>query len=324
MEATMNGMTRRTATTMLIAALGTRWARADDAMTLRVTQDTPIILLPFFVARELKLWEKNGVSMTPVPSVIGMPNLIAVTGGSIDVGISSIGATTIAALNHAPIKALGSFVRFEAMELACSVDLRTPADIVGKKIAILQGTDSQYYLNLLTRKYKIAPGSFVTVRLNPAEMASALASGAIDGFIWQEPFLTKAVAINPLKFHRLADAGLMTLNAFATTTEKAVQQKQPLLVNALRTLDDACRFIKDNPEQAVSIGARYAQIDPAIASSAFSRMELSLALDVPSYSREMHNVAEWAISDKVVRPDLVIPDFSVVFAPEVFSQVKQS
>jgi hypothetical protein len=45
---------------------------------------------------------------------------------------------------------------------------------------------------------------------------------------------------------------------------------------------------------------------------------------VQAYSREMHNVAEWAISDKVVRPDLTIPDFSSFFAPEVFSQVKQS
>jgi NitT/TauT family transport system substrate-binding protein len=320
----MSGITRRTAATMIIAALGTRLAEADDGMTLRVTQDTPIILLPFFVARELRLWEKNGLAMTPVPSVIGMPNLIAVMGGSIDVGISSMGATTIAALNRAPIRALGSFVRFEAMELACKANIKTPADIVGKKIAILQGTDSQYYLNLLTAKYKIAPGSFETVRLDPPSMASALASGAIDGFVWQEPFLTKAVGVNPTKFHRLADPGLMTLNAFATTTEKAVQQKRPLLVSTLKTLDDACRYIKENPEQAVSIGARYAQIDPVIASSAFSRMQLSLALDVPAYSREMHNVAEWAISDKVVRPDLTIPDFSSFFAPEVFSQVKQS
>jgi ABC-type nitrate/sulfonate/bicarbonate transport system substrate-binding protein len=324
MESTMYEMTRRTATTMVLTALGARWARADNALTLRVTQDTPIILLPFFVARDLKLWEKNGISMAPVPAVIGMPNLIAVTGGSIDVGISSMGATTIAALNRAPIKALGSFVRFEAMELACSVDIKVPTDIVGKKIAILQGTDSHYYLNLLTKKFKVAPSSFVMVRLNPAEMASALASGAIDGFVWQEPFLTKAVAVNPAKFHRLQEPGLQVLNAFATTNEKTFQQKQPLLVNMLRTLDDACQYIKENPEQAVSIGARYAQIDPAIASAAFSRMQLSLALDVAGYNREMHNVAEWAISDNVVRPDLVVPDFSGIFAPEIFSRVRQS
>jgi ABC-type nitrate/sulfonate/bicarbonate transport system substrate-binding protein len=320
----MADMTRRTAIVTLVAALGTRPSRASDALVLRVTQDTPIILMPFFVARELKLWEKNGIEMVPVPAIIGMPNLIAVTGGAIDVGISSMGATTVAALNRAPIRALGSFARYQAMELACRVEIKTPADIVGKKIAILQGTDSQYYLSLLVKKYKIAPDSFVAVRLNPAEMASALASGAIDGFVWQEPFLTKAVSINTSKFHRLADPGLMTLNAFATTNDKTVQEKRSLLVGMLQTLNDACQFIKGNPEQAVSIGARYAQIDPSIASDAISKMELSLALDVLSYSKEMHKVAEWAVADKVVRPDLVIPDFAGVFAPEVFSQVKLS
>ena len=199
----MKDLTRRAASAFILSVLTVRPGKTEETAVLRITQDVPILLLPFFVARDTGLWEKNGISVTPVPSVIGMPNLIAVAGGSIDVGISSMGATTIAALNNAAIKVLGSFNRFEAMELACSKEIKSPTDIPGKKIAVLQGTDSQYYLHLLTKKYNIAKSSFTTVRLNPAEMVSALSSGAIDGFVWQEPFLSKAVAANPAKFHRL-------------------------------------------------------------------------------------------------------------------------
>jgi ABC-type nitrate/sulfonate/bicarbonate transport system substrate-binding protein len=320
----MKDLTRRAASVFILSVLTAKSARTEETAVLRITQDVPILLLPFFVARDVGLWEKNGVSVTPVPSVIGMPNLIAVAGGSIDVGISSMGATTIAALNNAAIKVLGSFNRFEAMELTCSKEIKSPTDIPGKKIAVLQGTDSQYYLHLLTKKYNIAKSSFTTVRLNPAEMVSALASGAIDGFVWQEPFLSKAVATNPAKFHRLAEPDLQVLNAFATTSERVWTEKKPILVKALRAIGQACQYVQSNPNEAVAIGARSAQIEPSIAAAALSRMDVSLALDIPVYNREMQSVAQWAVADGVVRPDLRIPDFSSFFAPDVFAQATQS
>jgi ABC-type nitrate/sulfonate/bicarbonate transport system substrate-binding protein len=321
----MTVITRRAAVSGLaLMAIGSRWVRAEEALNLRITQDTPIILLPFFVAKEVGLWEKNGIQVTPVPAVIGMPNLIAVSGGALDVGIVAMVANSIAALNKATVRPLASYVRFEAMELACKVDLRSAADLPGKKIAILQGTDSQYYLHLLTQKYGIATSTFTTVRLNPAEMASALASGAIDGFIWQEPFLTKAVAVDPSRFHRLAEPGLMQLNAFAVTSDKAIEQKRPLLVKMLKTLDQACDYIAKNREQAVSIGAKYSQMDPAITASIIPKMELSLKLDVPTYAAGMQDIASWAIAENVVRPDAKIPDFTKYFAPDLLGEARQA
>jgi ABC-type nitrate/sulfonate/bicarbonate transport system substrate-binding protein len=321
----MTVITRRAAVSgLLLTAIGSKWTRADEALNLRITQDTPIILLPFFVAKEVGLWEKNEVQVTPVPAVIGMPNLIAVSGGALDVGIVAMVANSIAALNSATVRPLASYVRFEAMELACKKEIKSTAELSGKKIAILQGTDSQYYLHLLTQKYGIASSALTTVRLNPAEMASALASGAIDGFVWQEPFLTKAVAVDPNRFHRLAEPGLMQLNAFAVTSDKAIGQKRPLLVKMLKTLDQACDYIAKNPEEAVSIGAKYSQMDPAITASTIPRMELSLKLDVPSYAAGMEDIARWAIAENVVRPDAKMPDFAKCFAPDLLGEARQA
>jgi ABC-type nitrate/sulfonate/bicarbonate transport system substrate-binding protein len=210
------------------------------------------------------------------------------------------------------------------MELACKIEIKGAQDLPGKKIAILQGTDSQYYLHLLTRKYGIAQSAFTTVRLNPAEMASALAAGAIDGFVWQEPFLTKAVAVDPNRFHRVAEPGLMQLNAFAVTSDKAIEQKRPLLVKMLKTLDQACDYIAKNREQAIAIGAKYSQMDPAITATTIPRMELSLKLDVPAYAAGMQDIARWAIAENVVRPDAKIPDFTNYFVPDLLSEAREA
>jgi ABC-type nitrate/sulfonate/bicarbonate transport system substrate-binding protein len=80
------------------------------------------------------------------------------------------------------------------MELACTRAIQSPADLKGKRIAV-QENPSQYYFSLLLKKYNLAPADVSLVRLGPAEMLSALNGGSIDGFVWQEPFLTQAAKI---------------------------------------------------------------------------------------------------------------------------------
>ncbi len=318
--------TRRTATamlcSMLLPAAGT--AFADAPIPLRMSYDIPLFILPFFVALDRKTWEANGIVSVKVPATSGMTNLIAVGSGATDIGTSGEISVAIAGLTKMPVRIVASFNEVENMELACVKAIKSPADLVGKRVAVAQGTPSQYYVSLLAKKYGLQPGQISVVRLGPAEMLSALAGGSIDGFVWQEPFLSRAVAADPARFHRLAEPGLVTTNAVLLASDATIRDKRDALVRSLRALDDACKFIAENPADAIRIGADFSRMDPGVTESAIKRMRIGLTLDVPRLSAKLSEQAKWAIAEGVARPDAVVPDYSTFLDGGPLAEMRRS
>lgn len=305
----MTAMNRRLFNGMMLALMTPGLARAEDAATLRIAHDTPIAWLPFYVAYEKKLWQARGINPVVVPSPHGTATLIAVGAGGADCGVSTDLSVSIGAFNKSPVKILASFNRVENMELAAVKAIKSPADLKGKKIAIVQANPSHYYFSLLLKKHGLKPSDLSIVRLGPPEMISALNGGAIDGFVWQEPFLTQAVRLPGERFHRMAEPGLNAIHASLIANNTAIAKQRPVLVNALRALGEACDYINANPSEAITIGAKYAQMDPAIAADAITRMQIGLTNDVPVMKRLMTEEAKWAMAEGIVRPDSTIPDY---------------
>jgi hypothetical protein len=201
-------ITRRSAAALLLGPmLPLRAGRADEPTVVRMSYDIPLFILPFFVAIDRKMFEANGITSVKVPGNSGMTNLMAVSGGATDIGSSGVISIAIAALTEVPVRIIASFNEVENMELACIKSIKTPGDLVGKRIAVAQGTPSHYYISLLAKKYGLQPTQINLVRLGPAEMISALTAGSIDGFVWQELFLSKARGHGPEQVPPVGGAG---------------------------------------------------------------------------------------------------------------------
>jgi ABC-type nitrate/sulfonate/bicarbonate transport system substrate-binding protein len=319
-------ITRRHATAMLMAALGSGFsaARADDPAPLRIAHDLPIAWLPLYIAYERKLWQAEGIAPTTVPSPHGTATLISVAGGAADIGVSTDMSVCVGAFSKTPVKIIASFNQVENMELACASTIKSPADLKGKRIAVVQANPSQYYFSLLLKKYNLGPSDVNIVRLGPAEMLSALKGGSIDGFVWQEPFLSQAAGIEGKKFHRLSEPGLNHIFASIIVNEKTLQERRPVLVKALRALDQACAFIRSNAEESVRIGAQFSQMDPAVAADAIGRMRIGLSLDAPVMKAKMTDQANWALAEGIARPGSAIPDYSDYLDPTVLTDARRS
>ncbi len=319
------GLTRRHAGLSMLAMLGAaRAAGAQETLPLRIAHDIPIAWLPFFVAHERRLWQENGIAPTVVPSTTGMATLISVGGGAADIGIAAEISVAIAALNRGSVRIIAAFNQVENMELACRTAIRTPRDLPGKRIAVAQGTPSHYYLSLLLKKYGLDASSVSIVRLGPAEMLSALRGGSIDGFVWQEPFLSAAVKLDPQAFHRLAEPGLNEIYAVVMAGETALRERRPTLVKGLRALDAACAYIKAHPDEALRIGAKHAQMDPAVAADAIGRMRFGLTADVPALMAKMTDEARWAIAEGVARPGTAVPDYAAFIDPTILAEARRA
>jgi ABC-type nitrate/sulfonate/bicarbonate transport system substrate-binding protein len=317
-------LTRRSAlgiVTGLTLPVTRTWA--EEPTTVRMAYDIPIWTLPFFVATDRKLWSANGISSVYLPGPSGMSNLIAASGGATDLGVAGEISVAIAGLTKVSARVIACFNEVENMELACLSTIRKPADIVGKRIAIAQGTPSHYYVSLLAKKYGIGPAQVSLVRLGPTEMISALLGGSVDGFVWQEPFLSKAVAADPARFHRLAEPGLVTTNAVLVAGDAAIREKRPALIAALRSLDQASKLIAAEPAESVRIGAQYSKMDADAAAAAIRPMKFGLTLNVPELSQKLAEQARWAIAEGVARPDAIVPDYSKSLDPTLLQEMKQ-
>ncbi len=319
-------ITRRHATALLMAAMGggAISARADDLAPLRVAHDLPIAWLPLYVAYERKLWQKEGIGATTIPSPHGTATLIAVAGGAADIGVSTDMSVCVGAFSKTAVKIIASFNQVENMELACSTAIQTPADLKGKRIAVVQANPSQYYFSLLLKKYNLTPADVSLVRLGPAEMLSALNGGAIDGFVWQEPFLTQAAKLDGKKFHRLREPGLNKIFASIIVNEKTLRERRPVLVKALQALDQACAFVRSNAEESVRIGAQFSQMETSVAADAIGRMDIGLSLEVPVMKAKMTDQANWAIAEGIARPGSVVPNYADYLDPSVLADARRS
>jgi ABC-type nitrate/sulfonate/bicarbonate transport system substrate-binding protein len=309
---------------MMLALVAGSAANAQEVSPLRIAHDTPIAWLPFYVAYERKLWQAHGITPTTLPSPHGTATLISVTGGAADIGVSTDMSVSVGAFSKTPVKIIAAFNQVENMELACVKSIANPSDLKGKRIAVVQANPSQYYFALLLRKYGLATSDVSMVRLGPAEMISALSGGAIDGFVWQEPFLTQAAKLDGGKFHRLREPGLNKIYASVIANNTVIQQRRPVLVNALRALDQACAFIKANPEEAVRIGSVYSQMDPSVAADAISRMEIGLSLDVPALKSKMTDEAVWAVAEGIARSGSAIPEYADYLDATVLADARKS
>ena len=317
--------TRRQASAMLLAMVaGAGTARADEMLPLRIAHDAPIAWLPFYVAYEQKLWQANGIMPTTLPSPHGTATLISVLGGAADIGVSTDMSVCVGAFTKAPVKIIAAFNQVENMELACTKVVQSPNDLKGKRIGVVQANPSQYFFSLLLKKYDVAPSEVTIIRLGPAEMLSALTGGSIDGFVWQEPFLSLAVKADPNKFHRLPEPGLNAIYASVIVNDNALHQRRPTLVKALRALDQACAFIKAKPDEAVRIGSVYAQMDPDVTAEAIKRMKIGLTIDVPAMKAKMTDEANWAIAEGVAKAGSTVPDYVDYLDPSVLADARRS
>jgi ABC-type nitrate/sulfonate/bicarbonate transport system substrate-binding protein len=317
--------TRRQASAMLLAMVaGAGTARADEMLPLRIAHDAPIAWLPFYVAYEQKLWQANGIMPTTLPSPHGTATLISVLGGAADIGVSTDMSVCVGAFTKAPIKIIAAFNQVENMELACTKVVQSPNDLKGKRIGVVQANPSQYFFSLLLKRYDIAPSEVTIIRLGPAEMLSALTGGSIDGFVWQEPFLSQAVKADPNKFHRLPEPGLNAIYASVIVNDNALHQRRPTLVKALRALDQACAFIKAKPDEAVRIGSVYAQMDPDVTAEAIKRMKIGLTIDVPAMKAKMTDEANWALAEGVAKAGSAVPDYVDYLDPSVLADARRS
>lgn len=266
----------------------------------------------FYVADSLKLWQKQGLE----PKVVGFPSgrlvLDALVGGGVVFGTAAETPVVFAALNGLPVRIIGTLNRHEPFDVVATNEIKTIGDLKGKKVGYAQGTNAHYYLSKALEQAGLKFSDVTAVSLTPTDFVTSLANGSLDAFVWTEPVITKALAEGKGRFHAIKTPGLYTTFSSIITLQSTIDDNPELLRKALRALIEADQTAKTNPDAAIAVVAEKIRLDPEITKGFWNRFNYDLALDKLALVAALKEQAEWAIANKLVRPDATIPDFDKV------------
>lgn len=185
--------------------------------------------------------------------------------------------------------------------------IKSPQDMKGKKIGVLFGSTSEYFIGKYLAKGGMTIKDIDAINLTPAEMVTGLDRGDIDGFVLWQPFGWKAV--ETIKgVHILTDAGPYFQEWEAcTVNKKYAATHQAELVAFLKGLDAAGKWIPghlDDATQAVSQALRTQDV------TLVKRMLGQINWDIsytPKFRKDMDELALF-IKQKI--------DWSTMFDPQ--------
>jgi len=210
---------------------------------------------PVYVAKEAGIYAQNFLDIDPqlIASTTGLPALlagqtqIAHIGGAEALSASSGGGDVVIVGNTGPVWPYVLYV---------SADIKAPADLKGKKVAIA-GVGGSYDIGIrqMLPKLNLAADSEVTVLStgSTANATAALLAGAVQGTLSQPPDSLKLEAAG---FHVLARLAELNLPTAATTIVVKREYLQANKAIVQRYVDSIVQAIaKARSDKALTVAA---------------------------------------------------------------------
>jgi ABC-type nitrate/sulfonate/bicarbonate transport system substrate-binding protein len=169
--------------------------------------------------------------------------------------------------------------------------IKQPADMKGRKVGVLLGSTSEYFIKLYLAKGGMQPSDIQMINLRPAEMVTGLARGDIDAFVIWQPFGWRALAA-------VKDAHILTTGKgyfeeweAVTTSKEYAANHHAELVAFLRGMDEAGKWIPANLDEAARVVAAQIRFDDVkVTRDMLERIDWSIAY-TPNFRSDMDGVA---------------------------------
>jgi len=233
--------------------------------------------VPWAVALEEKLFQKNGVDVTDVISSGGggttIRNMLA---GGLGFGQSAAGATISAIKSGLPVKIVGvdsDSVADTLWVVTKASPLQTIKDVKGKKFGTTTPGALTYVLGeLLLKNSGLSYKDVTPVPVGTGAGLAALDSGAIDATYEYEPLYTRDEGKYRV-LGRVADVKPHVITLFMVATQDMIDKQPDKLRGILLAHKQAVDLINTHPKAAAKSAAkRMVGVDEAVVERAVARL----------------------------------------------------
>jgi aliphatic sulfonates family ABC transporter substrate-binding protein len=285
-------------------------------------QEQPDWLL--FVARDLKLFEKAGLSPTFVKFEAGPPMIEAIRQGSLD--LASVGSVafliglsqgidwTMIGINPEGAYSQGLVARKDS-------GIKSPTDLKGKRVGVFKGATAHYGLMMMLRQHGVRTEQVTMIHLSPAQQLQALETRQVDAAMVWEPWMQRMVrGLDARIIETEGNLGIYTNVDCYSVQRQWLKANRETALRFLRALVMASDVIRKDPKVAYQIWARELGLKDAWAAAIYDvvppplinewtnpHYTYSLVKGAPLYQR-LGFVANFLLDEKIITQPVELDD----------------
>jgi NitT/TauT family transport system substrate-binding protein len=246
--------------------------------------------MPFWVASETGLWAKNGLNAESI-LVEGSPKTVAaLIGGDIQFALVGSAASVLSSLGGADISLISTAAPGLTFRVYAKADVKTPADLKGKGIAISTiGTDPDFALRLVLPKVGVNYSDIHVVQFpsggDPARLGG-IQTGAADAAVLSPGSF--ATAEREFGLHSVIDMGTMDIQyeqATIAVLRKWAASHPDEVADYLKTFSQSIAYIQKNRDATLPILKKYLKTeDNQVAAEAYDNNNVLKVKGLPYVS----------------------------------------
>ena len=261
-----------TLSVLVLAAQGSAQDRPPKKIYWGVSTLSPNLWIPW-IAKEAKIFEKNGLDVEPVLLRGSGQTSQAMVSGSLFASSVAQPAVMLADLNGADLANVAHGIAAQGSRLMVKPEIRKLEDLKGKKIGISSlGSAGDLLFGYVLRKYGIDTNRevFWLAVGNTAERLQALYSGAVDAADLTFPADAQAERKG---FRVLLDAKkeIVYPTASVVTRRKTIREDRDTVMRFVRSYVEGIAFLKQNKDFSQKVLAKYLRTnDPEYLEGAYT------------------------------------------------------
>jgi NitT/TauT family transport system substrate-binding protein len=216
-----------------------------------------------WIAKDLKIFDKYGLDVEVIMITGSARSVAALMGGSTQFATGSVVGPMAAVTRGSDIKLIAASYNKFPYAFVARPDIRTPNDLRGKKINILNfGGSNDLALQLAFKEWglKLSDAQVIIGGDAPTRLGSLMA-GRTDATILSPPHLTIAVRAG---YRMLADMGEMSANFTQSslyTKGSYLRANRDQAKRFLRAYSEAIHVIKTDRERTIKVFAKRMRVE---------------------------------------------------------------
>ena len=218
---------------------------------------------PAWIAKEMKIFDKNGINAEVIYARGGVLATQALVGGDVSFIVAGVGAAVDATLAGADLVVVASPSIGSETVLIARKGITSPADLKGKKVAVgsLAGP-ALLTLKIILKSYGLNSEDVNYIVTGPtASRYAALNSGVADATLLTPPFSLYAKKAGYTLFDNLAAMKEIEFaNASIIATRKFAQQEPAVVEAVLKSIIEGLHVYKTNAAETLPILRKYLKI----------------------------------------------------------------
>jgi NitT/TauT family transport system substrate-binding protein len=224
--------------------------------------------LPWWVAKESHYYEKHGLDVDMI-YVGASPVIIqAMLGGQAGVGAGGGPPLVANVLQGGDIVQVATTIPYAIQSLIVKPDIRTAADLAGKKVGISRlGAIPHYTLQAIVKLYNVQ-GINIVQTGTTTQAITSLSQGLVDGIITSAPFTFRLMKdgyrelVSPKDFKK---AGVEFLIQGLVARKSFAVKNREVVIGMIKATMEGVRQLFANEKQTKAVLAKYTrQTDPDI------------------------------------------------------------